>query len=457
MLRERTETRNPTGIQIPGDREGSQSRQPLRILVADSDPKMEDMVKLRMRTEIQSGDCEFTFARDGEEALRAALENLQSLPPSGRFDIAICDISLPKLEGLSLLDRLAQDAPELKTIVVSAYGDIRNIRAAMNRGAFDFVMKPVDFEDLRRTVRKAQEDSERRKRARGYQERLNNLENELALASGIQKSILPEHLPREPEYEIFGEMLPARNVGGDFYDVFQHVYRDVYQDVYREMQGGSASRNGSANNGPGNTGPGNTGQIGLAVADVSGKGVPAALFMMASRIALKTAATQERRPGRVLQKVNQILNEDNRTSMFVTVLYAVYNPADGAVSYANGGHCNPLIVHPDGSCSELPPTGGTVLALVPGLEYEQRHATVMPGETLLIYSDGVTEAVNGSGAEFGTHGVRNAFRENPPTGAQEAAATLLEAVSKFAGRTPQADDITCLTLYRRDNQRTKRR
>ena len=209
-------------------------------------------------------------------------------------------------------------------------------------------------------------------------------------------------------------MAPARNVGGDFFDV-----------ILLESD-----------------------KLGLAVADVSDKGVPAALFMMSSRTLLKGSAIGHGAPGDVLSEVNDLLNEDNETFMFVTVVYAVFDPPTGDVTYANGGHNNPLLVRSDGSSEELPMTGGIALGVMPGLEYRQNSVTLSPGETLVLYTDGVSEAMNSQGEEFGVERLQRIFLDHPPTSARQANEAILKAVSDFAGDTPQSDDVTCLVLRR---------
>ena len=148
------------------------------------------------------------------------------------------------------------------------------------------------------------------KEALESRDKLVALQNELDVASKMQQSILPTSFPETSEYEVYGNMAPARNVGGDFFDLIQL----------------------------------DNGRIGLAVADVSDKGVPAALFMMSSRTLLKGTAIGMGDPGSVLSEVNSLLSEDNETMMFVTLVYADYDPETGNLTYANGGHCNPLVV-----------------------------------------------------------------------------------------------------------------
>ena len=231
----------------------------------------------------------------------------------------------------------------------------------------------------------------------------------------MQQAILPVDFPSGSDFDVHGSMAPAQNVSGDFFDVVTMEH----------------------------------GRIGLAVADVSDKGIPAALFMMSSRTLLKGAAIGEGRPDRVLTEVNNVLHGDNRNDMFVTVLYVMYDPESGGMTYANGGHCRPFVVHADGSSTELPPTGGIVLGLSADYAYAQKSAQLEPGETLIMYSDGVSEAQNPQGDEFGTERLRRLFEGSPPGSAQAANEAVLTAVTAFAGQSAQSDDITCLALHRR--------
>ena len=142
-----------------------------------------------------------------------------------------------------------------------------------------------------------------------------------------------------------------------------------------------------------------------------------------------------------------MLNAENDAAMFVTVLYAVYDPETRVLTYANGGHNPPLIVHADGSSDLLPLTGGVALGLVPELEFEQDSLTIAPGDSVVLYTDGVTEAMNGEAEEFGNERLLRIFSDGPPKSSREANTAVLNAVSDFVGETPQSDDITCLTLY----------
>ena len=297
---------------------------PYKILVVDDEPDLEPLMLQRMRRSIRAGLYEFVFAHNGVEAL-------QKLNEDEDIDMVLSDINMPQMDGLTLLEQIPYVDPNIRSVIVSAYGDMKNIRTAMNRGAFGFVTKPLDFEDLRVTIDRTLRHLVEWREALSSRDKLVALQNELEVASKMQQSILPTQFPGGPGYQVFGSMEPARNVGGDFFDVV----------------------------------PLENGRVGLAIADVSDKGVPAALFMMSSRTLLKGAAIGVGEPGEVLRETNDLLHEDNKASMFVTLLYTVYDPATGELTYANGGHNPPIVVHADGTSTLFPLTGGIALGMVP--------------------------------------------------------------------------------------------
>ena len=377
-----------------------------RILVVDDEPDLEPLMLQRMRRDIRSGRYKFVFAQNGVEAL-------EKLRQENDIDMVLSDINMPQMDGLTLLEQIPKVDPNIRSVIISAYGDMKNIRTAMNRGAFDFVTKPVDFEDLQVTIDRTLRNMAEWREALQSRDRLVALQNELDVARGMQQSILPTRFPKDPSYAVYGKMQPARNVGGDFFDV-----------MYL-----------------------NDGRVGLAVADVSDKGVPAALFMMSSRTLLKGAAIGVGLPGEVLREVNDLLIEDNEGGMFVTLLYAVYDPSSRELTYANGGHNSPLVVHPDGTSALLPLTDGIALGIAPDLSYKQNTVTLSPGDSVIFYTDGVTEAMNSEEEEFGLDPLSEFFRTNPPENPEETTAAVFDAVNAFAGEMAQSDDITCLVLH----------
>ncbi len=378
-----------------------------KILVVDDEPDLEPLMLQRMRRHIRAGRYSFVFAHNGVEALEV-------LHQDDEIDMVVSDINMPQMDGLTLLEQIPKVDPNIRSIIISAYGDMKNIRTAMNRGAFDFVTKPLDFNDLRITIDRTLVHLTEWREALASRDQLVALQNELDVASGMQQSILPTVFPQGADFQSFASMEPARNVGGDFYDFIRL----------------------------------NAGKVGLAIADVSGKGVPAALFMMSSRTLLKGAAIGNEWPGSTLKEVNDLLCEDNDAMMFVTLFYAVYDSESGTLSYANGGHNSPVIVHSDGSYTVLPMTGGIALGVMPDFEFEQDSITLLTGDTLVLYTDGVTEAMNEEGEEYGMDRLCEVLVSGSSLQAEDISAAIFESIREFAGEAPQSDDITCLTLHR---------
>ena len=386
------------------------SKNPYKILVVDDEPDLQPLMLQRMRRSIRTGKYVFVFAGNGVEALERLREQED-------IDMVVSDINMPQMDGLTLLDQIAQLDPNIRSVIISAYGDMKNIRTAMNRGAFDFITKPVDFEDLRITIDRTLEHMARWREALASRDKLVALQNELDIARKMQRAILPTEFPNKPGYRIFGDMEPARNVGGDFFDVIQLKH----------------------------------GRVGLAIADVSDKGVPAALFMMSSRTLLKGAAIGSTEPSAALREVNNMLCEKNESMMFVTLLYGIYDPASGEFTYANAGHNSPVILHTDKSCSMLPLTDGVAIGVMPGLEYQQKTITLPPGDTLTLYTDGVTEAMNEDKEELGEERFFDILKGASSGEPEAITRAIFDGIKAFAGDAPQSDDITCLTIHRSEN------
>ncbi|MCY4540846.1 MAG: SpoIIE family protein phosphatase [Rhodobacteraceae bacterium] len=376
-----------------------------RILYVDDEPDVKPLVLQRMRREIRKRVYSFEFAGNGFEAV-----DVLSADPT--IDLVVSDINMPGMDGLTLLKQIPAINPNLRAIIVSAYGDMKNIRTAMNRGAFDFVTKPLDFRDFRITVERTIDHLVKWREALAARDKLISLNNELSLANQIQQSILPKVFPRTDSFSVFGRMQPARDIGGDFFDVVN------LSDSL----------------------------VGLAIADVSDKGIPAALFMMSSRTLLKGAALGHRNPGNALTEVNKIINADNPTGMFVTVLYAIYDQATNAVTFGNGGHNPPLLVHEDGTSSYLEMPDGIALGVFDGFDYDVKQCTLAPGDNLVLYTDGVTEAMNSEGELFGEERLQDIVCDAVLHGVRDLTVPIVDAVHEYSRGEPQTDDITCMSL-----------
>jgi len=243
------------------------------------------------------------------------------------------------------------------------------------------------------------------------------LEGELALARQIQESILPRVYPPfagHDEVDLVGRTIPARQVGGDFYDYFLPA----------------------------------PGRMGLVIGDVSGKGIPAALFMTVARTLIKTAASHHLDPAKVLEEANRQLLPDNDLCMFVTVIYGVYEPASGTLIFASAGHPAPLLRRAGGRVSQLDRPQGMALGVGerPGLEVGRVRLEV--GDSLLFYTDGLNEGANAHNEMFGLERVKGWLAEAEPAGAPAVLDSLLASLRGFTGETEQSDDVTLLWLHR---------
>ncbi|MGD9765017.1 MAG: PP2C family protein-serine/threonine phosphatase [Candidatus Binatia bacterium] len=241
------------------------------------------------------------------------------------------------------------------------------------------------------------------------------IRRELDVARNIQASILPRTFPPFPEradVDIFAAMVPAHEVGGDFYDFF-------FLDPHR---------------------------LGFAIADVSGKGVPAALFMAMSRTVLKAVALEGGSPGECLERVNRLLCSDNDAEMFVSLFYGILDSRSGAITYANGGHNPPFVLRADGSAEALPSAGGTVLGVLDGARYQTAALRLRPAEGVVLYTDGVTEAMDGADRLFSAERLHALLQGANGMSAETAIRAVFEAVDRHAAGAPQSDDITALAI-----------
>ena len=320
------------------------------------------------------------------------------------------------MDGLTLLSKINElNNKLLRSVIVSAYGDMENIRTAMNRGAYDFITKPIDLKDLEITIEKSLKEIEEYKLVLSAQTKLIALQQELDIATVIQTSILPKTFPPFPdrkEFDIYAKMLPAKEVGGDLYDFF-------LIDKYR---------------------------LGVVIGDVSGKGIAAALLMAVSKTLLKATALKGIPADNVLSEVNNILVDESPSNMFVTIFYGVLDTRSGAFEYSNGGHNPPYLISVDGKVKQLDNIGGLMIGAMKDVPYESNVVMIQLGESLLFYTDGVTEAFNKNEEEFQeTRLSEILFNKNSST-TSDLVQHVFKNIQSFTEGVEQSDDITCLAL-----------
>ena len=381
-----------------------------KILVVDDEEDLELLMRQRFRRQVRKGEYALYFARNGREALGVLEEN-----PDIR--LVLSDINMPVMDGLTLLSQLKETEANVSAVVVSAYGDMANIRTAMNRGAFDFVTKPIDFQDLQLTVEKTLRHIQVLEDALASRDRLVALKQELVVASQVQTSVLPAALPVTEHFDVHAEMTPAREIGGDFYDFFS-------LDEYR---------------------------MGLVIADVSDKGIPAALFTMVSRALLKAAARNHASPADCLYEINQLVSQDNDACMFVTLFYAVLDLRDGRLCYCNGGHNPPRLIC-QGEVQVVPSSNDIALGIFMEHEFHDNELVLRGGDALFLYTDGITEACNAAEEEFGEKRLDELLAAASDAEMPELVGEVMGAVEEFAGGVAQFDDMTCLALRMHSNK-----
>ena len=386
---------------------------PVKILSVDDEADLELLLTQYFRRQIRKGEYEFYFAHNGLEALTTLLKQKD-------IDIILSDINMPEMDGLTLLTKVNEmQNPALKCIMVSAYGDMGNIRQAMNNGAFDFATKPIDLDDLSVTIDKAVKQIEYIKTSQVEHTQLESLKTDLAVAGEIQQAILPRIFPPFPENEdvldLAALMTPAKDVGGDFYDFFR-----IDED-----------------------------RIGVVMADVSGKGVPAAIFMAVSRTLIRAIGLQGYTPDVCLTKANELLCQESVDQMFVTVFYGIYNLHTGELAYCNGGHNSPYILRKSGTVEPMPVSTNCIVGVIDGYTFQSNQTVLNIGDTLVMYTDGVNEATNKSQEEYGEARMEQVLAEMNGKTCREVIDGQLADVRRFTDGAEQSDDITIMALKRK--------
>ncbi|MBK1836620.1 PP2C family protein-serine/threonine phosphatase [Azospirillum sp. YIM B02556] len=250
--------------------------------------------------------------------------------------------------------------------------------------------------------------------------RLISLQQELEIARTMQLTILPQVFPDMAEFDIAARMIPAKEVGGDFYDFF----------------------------------PISEHKVALVIADVSGKGIPAAFFMLITRTMLRAIAESGVGPAETMRRVNNLLAAENEQMMFVTVFYGELDLRTGVLAFSNGGHNPPLRMTAAGAVKELERTPGIALAAMPDMPFGEKSVTLDTGDMVVLFTDGVTEAFNGEDVMYGDTRLVSAVGRQADASVRDGLDGVLADVARFTAGAPQSDDITCLVLRWRGSTET---
>jgi sigma-B regulation protein RsbU (phosphoserine phosphatase) len=380
------------------------------LLLVDDNEDNRYTLSRRLRRE---GYENLTTANDGQQAL----DLLQSRP----FDLVLLDVMMPGLNGYDVHERMRADIRlrHIPVIMISALDETGSVIRCVELGAEDYLPKPFNPTLLRARVGASLE----KKRLRDeIVQALSQIEAELQAARQIQLSMVPTEFlvpTSERPVEVYATLEPARRVGGDLYDFFW----------------------------------GEDGRMYFVVADVSGKGAPAALFMARTKTMIRLIATLYRlpeggpmEPHRIIEKVNEGLSLENQQDMFVTVFLGVLDPATATLSFCNAGHNLPYLVRKINGVSAVNGARGKPLGIRPTFTYQTESLELAPGDSLFVYTDGITEALNTADELFSDERLEEALRSLTTVSVSEMVSGVMERVRAFAAGAVQADDIAAMAL-----------
>ena len=368
----------------------------------------DDITNLKMAGRILSkNNMRVTALKSG----MALLDYIKTNKP----DLILLDIKMPGLDGFETMRRLQEQmnpSEKIPVIFLTADDSQDAETHGLALGAMDFIKKPFIPDvlvlrvrhtiDLVRLQRNLEQENER-------------IRSELAMASRIQSAMLPGIFPAFPErkeFDIYASMDPVRGVGGDFFDFF-FIDRD---------------------------------HLCLLIADVSGKGIPAALFMMASKIILADNAKSGKSPAQILQDTNEAICANNPEEMFVTVWLGILDISTGLLTTANAGHEYPALMHADGQFELFRDRHGLVVGGMPGVKYHEHSLQMYPGSKLFVYTDGVPEATDAENALFGTTRMLEALNAHANESPKQILHGVRQAVNEFVSDMEQFDDLTMMCL-----------
>jgi len=384
------------------------------LLIDDS------VVNLKLAKTALQSEYKVTMVTSGEEALTFLARQ--------QPDLILLDIEMPGLSGFDVVEKLKENGRinRAPVIFLTAIYDPDVEARALSQGVVDFIHKPFATEAMLSRVRLHLEINDYRKnlenlvaesvaKLAGVMAEKERINAELDIARQIQMSLLPaqsfSRLGRDG-FSLYATMVPAREVGGDFYDYFL-VDRD---------------------------------HLGIVAGDVSGKGIPAALFMIVTKTLIRNFAMMGLGPAEVFIKTNEQLCGNNDAGMFVTAFFGILDLRSGGFTFVNAGHNFPLLRRANGAYDWLRSQVRLVLAYTANTRYRDSVISLGPGDLLLLYTDGVTESIDTRGELFGNNRLIDMVNASRPLGPRELLQAVMREVHEFSGGEPQSDDITLLGL-----------
>jgi sigma-B regulation protein RsbU (phosphoserine phosphatase) len=385
-----------------------------RILIADDQPDVLEALRLLLKHH----DYEIETATSPAGVLEAL--------GAEAFDLLLMDLNYARdttsgREGLDLLTQLKTRDGVLPIVVMTGWGTVGLAVEAMQRGVGDFIQKPWEnarllevlseqIEHGRARREALRREAERESRSNEIVLQLHRQEQEIEEAREIQRGFLPKEIPQIAGYQVASAWQPARVVGGDYFDVLRFSSE----------------------------------HLAVCIADVAGKGVPAALLMSNLQAMVRGFASATVSPAELCGLVNHSICRNIAADRFVTFFYGLLDAQTKRLAYTNAGHNAPLVLGRDGSCARLR-EGGDVLGIFPNGKYDQGEIALHAGDRVLLFTDGITEARNSAGEEFGEQRLLAALTEHSGLGAGAIEDRILLAVAEFSGG-EFADDATSVIL-----------
>ncbi|GHU11528.1 fused response regulator/phosphatase [Alphaproteobacteria bacterium] len=375
-----------------------------KILVLDDEEDTEDLFTQKFRHQIAENRYNFAFA--------TCLQQVQEQLQNSAFDIFVLDINVDGMDGIALVSSMKEKYPLMRSVVISAYGDINTLRAVMRCGAHDFVIKPIDFKDLSNTLEKTAKVVAGMKQAEATNERLSAISDELDVSAKLQRSILPGNVVKKDPIDLFADTTPAAEVGGDFYDYFWLSET----------------------------------KLGIVMADVSGKNVSAAMFATIAKTLIKSFSRVYPSPAECFKNVNLVICQENVTTMFVTAMYGVIDIEKDELIYTNAGHLPIAVMYPGKDPVFLECDAGIALGIWDEVEFIDHKYKITPGDMVMMYTDGVTEAANKKGEEYDFERFAEVLKKYTNAEPNVVTAEVIKSIRIFANGAPQSDDITTLCV-----------
>jgi sigma-B regulation protein RsbU (phosphoserine phosphatase) len=375
-----------------------------RILVADDQVDVLESLRLLLKNE--------GFAIEAVTSPKAVLDAIQTTT----YDVLLLDMNYARdttsgREGIELLSEIHRMSDTLPVVLMTAWGTVDLAVEAMRTGSFDFIEKPWNnnrlIDTLRRNIREGRSRQEKRKLEANSTEMM----RDLGEAHETQQRLLPAELPHLPGVEIQASWLPAKNIGGDYYDAIK-----LDDDT-----------------------------LAFCIADVAGKGLPAAIVMSNIQAAVRAYAKSMRSPADLCKQLNKLIFANTQTMRFVTFFYGVLDIRSRALRYTNAGHVPPLLIRKE-SIHETLSEGGMVLGPFSDSRYSEASVMLRSGDRLVLLTDGITEAENAAGEQFADSArITDLLAQNRELTSAELRDTLLAAVTSFSDGDLQ-DDATLMVL-----------